>query len=478
MQVGRRYWEVGAVGAFLALLAVVLERPLLVLGTVGIGAWSLTRQFVFLRNVSALRSSLVVEQEAETDVAFTDETIPISLRVRLREPLPLTVHTVSNPPVVAQGATRDERTVRLAPGETSDSTVYAIESAISGQYEIDPPTVEVTDSFGLFSERFPHGPSEQFAVEPRSPRQIHVGEGGSRSTSMFGAHESSKQGEGIDFATLRKYVTGDPANRIHWKATARLGEAYVHEHEVESNRETVVLFDHRGALAQGRTGERKVDYLRAVAIAVVKSAQSYNDAIGFYAVGDDGATRRFPPSVKDEHYREFQHILQQLEPASDPERTGRRPTRSTTPRRSVDRLHGDDSEYATTLRPYFETPDRYATDLDDRPLLGTARLMTAGHGEIDWNVLFTDDTATEEVLEAANLLRQGESRVTVFLAPSVFFEPGGLADLESAYSRYLEFENFRRRLANLERVTAFEVAPGDRVEAILSKHRSNRRVTP
>lgn len=478
MQVGRRYWEVGAVGAFLALLAVVFERPLLVLGTVGIGAWLLTRQFVFLRNVSALHSSLVVEQEVETDVAFTDETIPVSLQVRLREPLPLAVRIVSNPPVVARGATRDERTVRLAPGETSDSTVYAIESAISGQYEIDPPTIEVTDSFGLLGERFPHGPSQQIVVEPRSPRQIHVGKGGSRSTLMYGSHSSREQGEGIDFATLRKYVTGDPANRIDWKATARLGEAYVHEHERESNRETVVLFDHRGALAQGRTGERKVDYLRAVAIAVVKSAQNYNDSLGFYAVGNDGTTRQFPPSIRDEHYQEFQRVLQQLEPASDPERTGMRPTRSTTLRRSPDRFHGDDSEYATTLRPYFDASDRYAIDFDDHPLLGTARSMIARLGETDWNVVFTDDTAKEEVLEAANLLRQGESHVTLFLAPSVFFEPGGLADLESAYSRYLEFEDFRRRLADLERVTAFEVAPGDRVEAILSEHRSNRRVTP
>jgi uncharacterized protein (DUF58 family) len=477
MQVGRRYWEVGAVGAFLALLAVVFERPLLGLGAVGVGAWLLTRQFVFLRDVSAMRSSLVAEQEVEPDVAFTDEAISVSLRVRLREPSPLVARLVSNPPVVTRGATQDERTVRLAPGETSDSTVYAVESAISGRYEIDSPTVEVTDPFGLLHEQFPHGTSQQFVVEPRSPRQIHVGEGGSRSTLLYGAHSGGEQGEGIDFAMLRQYVTGDPANRIDWKATARLGEAYVHEYEIESNRETVILFDHRGALAQGRRGERKLDYLRAVAIALVKSAQKYNDPLGIYAVGDDGTTERFSPSIRDEHYQEFQRVLQRLEPASTSEASGVRATHPFALHRSSDRLHGDDSAYATTLRPYFDVSDRDATDLADRPMLGTAKSMIAQLGDADWNVLFTDDTAKGEVLEAANLLRQGESRVTLFLAPSVFFEPGGLADLESAYSRYLEFEDFRRRLAGLDRVRAFEVAPGDRVEAVLRERRSDRRVT-
>lgn len=477
MQVGRRYWEVGSVGAFLALLAVVFERPLLGLGAVGIGAWLLTRQFVFLRTVSAMRSSLVVEQEVETDVAFPDETIPVSLHVNLQEPSLIEARITSNLPVVARGATHDERTVRLAPGELSKSTVYAVESAISGQYEIDPPTVAVTDPFGLFHEQFPHGTPQQFVVEPRSPRQIHVGEGGSSSAMMYGAHRGSEQGEGVDFATLRQYVIGDPANRIDWKATARLGEPYVHEYEVESDRETVLLFDHRGALAQGRRGERKVDYLRAVAIAVIKSAQKYSDPLGVYAVGNDGTTERFSPSIREEHYQEFQRVLQRLEPAPTSESSRARPTRPFTMHGVSDHLHGDDSAYATTLRPYFDARDRDATDFANRPLLGTAKSIKAQLPDTDWNVVFTDDTAKEELIEAANLLRQGESRVTLFMTPSVFFEPGGLADLEGAYSRYLEFEEFRRRLTNMERVRALEVAPGDRVEAILREHRSTRRVT-
>jgi hypothetical protein len=68
--------------------------------------------------------------------------------------------------------------------------------------------------------------------------------------------------------------------------------------------------------------------------------------------------------------------------------------------------------------------------------------------------------------------------VLVFLTPTVLFAPGELADLEHAYARYREFEIFRRDLARLERVSAFEVGPGDRLDTILSTGRQRRRSTP
>lgn len=477
MQAGRRYWEVAAIGVLLACLAVVLERASLALGAVGIGAWLLTRQFAFLQALSAVRSGLTVEQELERDRAFTDETVPVSLSARLRTTSPLAVRVDSEPPVATRAAPRGGRAVRLAPGETAAGATYTVESPIAGDYEFDPPTVAVTDTTGLLRAEFPHGPSERFTVEPRQPRRIHVGEGGSRSASMAGAHRSSDHGEGIDFATLRQYVAGDPAHRIDWKATARLGEAYVHEYETESDRETVLLFDRRGSLAQGPDGERKIDYLREVATVVAKGAQDYNDPVGLYAVGDEGPTERVRPSVRDGHYRELRRTLRELESSSSSNGNWTQSSRSTADRRLDDRLYGEDSAYAATLRPYLESATRSLPEFAERPLLGTAESMRAELGDTDWSVVFTDDTAKAEVLETANRLRRGESRVTIFLAPSVFFEAGGLADVERAYSRYREFEGFRRRLAGLERVAAFEVAPGDRAEAIFREHRRRRQLT-
>jgi len=60
----------------------------------------------------------------------------------------------------------------------------------------------------------------------------------------------------------------------------------------------------------------------------------------------------------------------------------------------------------------------------------------------------------------------------VLLAPSVLYEPGGLADIEQAYDRYVEFEQFRRELARIDNVTALEVGPTDRLSAVIEAGRS------
>jgi hypothetical protein len=48
------------------------------------------------------------------------------------------------------------------------------------------------------------------------------------------------------------------------------------------------------------------------------------------------------------------------------------------------------------------------------------------------------------------------------------FEAGELADLETAYGRYREFEAFRTELERLGPVVAYEVGPGDRLSTLLS----------
>lgn len=477
MQVKRRYWEVGAIGGLLAVLAVVLDRPLLAGGAVGVGAWLLTHQFVFLGQASDLRSGLSVGQDVEREEAFTGETVPVSLAVGLDAPSRLALRVESAPPVAVRTGGESDRAVRLPIGETTATGAYTVEPAVAGEYEFESPTVEVTDPLGLLTATFSHGETRQLTVEPRRPRRIHVGEGGSSTASMYGAHAGGERGEGIDFATLRRYVTGDPAHHIDWKATARLGEAYVNEYETESDRRTVAVFDRRGTLADGLDGERKIDYLRAVAITIVKTAESHGDPVGLYSVGPGGVTTQYRPSTRPKHYAEFRRLLRTVEPVGASESRDERALATVT-QRSADELRGDESPYGTTLRPYFASADRSAPGADGRPLLGTAESVRAELGELDWNAVFTDDARREEVLQTANRLRQGEARVTVFLAPTVVFEEGGLADLESAYARYREFESFRRRLAGLDRVRAFEVAPGDRIETILAERSTRREVAP
>ena len=92
-----------------------------------------------------------------------------------------------------------------------------------------------------------------------------------------------------------------------------------------------------------------------------------------------------------------------------------------------------------------------------------------------FTIFVTDDSNRAELTEAVRLARRGDDAVLVFLTPSVLFEPRALTDLEAAYDRYVEFEEYRRSLARLDRVQAYEIAPGDRLGRILAHRRQQRR---
>lgn len=50
-----------------------------------------------------------------------------------------------------------------------------------------------------------------------------------------------------------------------------------------------------------------------------------------------------------------------------------------------------------------------------------------------------------------------------------------LANLDAPYDRYVEFEELRHELSRPDGVMAYEVAPGDRLEAVLSAGQRRRR---
>jgi len=105
----------------------------------------------------------------------------------------------------------------------------------------------------------------------------------------------------------------------------------------------------------------------------------------------------------------------------------------------------------------------------DDPLYAAAERDLRQVSEGAWVLLFTDDSDRARLEESVRRIRAGGAdRVTVFLAPDVLFDPEGLADLERAYERYVDFESSRRDLSRLDGVTAYEVGPGDRIDAVLS----------
>ena len=476
----RRAATVGFAAAALAGLAVLIDRPLLLYAAAGLGAWLLVAGATVLRETRRLERTLSVDGRIDPATVVTDDPATVTLRATLAEPSPLALRVAADPPVAARAD--GDRTASLPAGETEATTAFTVRVGVAGRHRFGRPTLEVTGPRGLFGTVRSMDPGPALTVNPRTPRDVHVGTGGEEVATAFGEHEAGRLGSGLDPAELREYHPGDSAARIDWKATARLSAPYVREFEAETDRQTALLVDHRSTMATGRDGERKLDFVREVALAFLASARALDDPLGCYAVGDGGATAAHPPDTTARTYNAVRGTLEALEPTPledevDPGprgtgRAGRAGGRSPSgARRAAALLADDDSAFGRRLRPLFEASDPYVDRVASDPLFATARMRLTRLRGTTWAVLLTDDSRPTETRETVKLARRGSGRCLVFLAPTVLFEPGGLADLEGAYGRYLDFEEFRRGLDALDRVRAFEVAPGDRIGALLADRR-------
>src|SRR4029077_1545292 len=65
-----------------------------------------------------------------------------------------------------------------------------------------------------------------------------------RETQLFtGNRVAREKGEGLEFADLRPFASGDRIRRINWRASARRGELWVNEFHAERNADVILFLD-------------------------------------------------------------------------------------------------------------------------------------------------------------------------------------------------------------------------------------------
>ncbi|SEP29840.1 Uncharacterized conserved protein, DUF58 family, contains vWF domain [Halogranum amylolyticum] len=470
----RRYWAIAGLGAFFLLFTLLIDRPLALGGTVAIGVVLLVSQALTVGSFTRAERELTVEYTLSQSRVAINNTIFVTMRASQPATTDVDVTVTAQPPVAAHSVPQAERQLRLPVGETSATKSFELEAPIAGRLEVGEPIIQFTDHQGLFTETFVRGPTATFTVEPRGPNDMHVGQAGEQMLAAYGEHQTNRSGSGLTPAGLRQYVPGDTLNQIDWKATARQATPYVREFEVEADRTTHLIVDHRAAMDIGPAGQTMLDFAREVALGIVQSAQKNNDALSLYCVGDLGLTTTVLPRTTAARFRQIRGILHELTPTA-PE-TSVPNTQSSTAHPSVtriaaQRLTTDQSAFAARIRPFLTASDVYVEHIQDDPLLEAVRRAQLQESGSSWTILLTDDTDRDRVRETARTAAKYSDNVLVFLTPTVLFKTDTLADLDTAYRQYVDFEKFRRSLHSLSCVAAFEVGPGDHLETILTHQR-------
>ena len=270
--------------------------------------------------------SLEVQRECDrTDAAIGDTAeVTVTLRNTSRSTIPWTLiedclpaEALSASParLVARGPRLS--LVRLRPGE-EETLRYQVEILARGCYPIGPVLAESGDFFGLhrgfrvvgepvFVQVPPNVvPLEGYDIASSRPmgeiRLVH---------RLF---EDPTRQSGI-----RDYQEGDPFNRIHWRATARLGRLQSRTFEPSVMAGATLLLDfHRDSLAGD--GEFVRTELAASAAASLASAiHQLGSPVGFFSNGRD-TVDRIREEGWDRDFRTRQQARSRAKLAADSDR--------------------------------------------------------------------------------------------------------------------------------------------------------------
>lgn len=464
MDVTRRFWGALGCAGILAVGAIAFDSTTLLVAAGFPLAWLIGAQILVLRTALDLEQSADVTVVSDDQFPVVDEPTTVTLQAAIQSVPDGDVTVGVSFPPAANGSQLSARFT-----EPTASATSTVEWSTGGTFSIGPAVLTVVGPFGLFVETVTVGDPIDVHPTPRQPDTVHVGRGGDRVAAAFGAHTTDGTGPGIEPAELREYHPGDDVRQIDWKATARLGDPHVMESTAETDRRTVLLVDQRSTMAVGPDGATVFDYARASALAVAGNANTLGDPLGLYLVGDEGLTVTQRPGSSPAVYDSIERALREATPTRGGREQFVEPERGTTDaHRMATRLEASDGAFADALAPLLDSATPYVQRIEARPLFRAAKTYVGALQGTTWSILITDDRNRGELRETVDLLRRGNGHVLVILAPSALFAPDGLADVDAAARSYGDFETFRREIAAMDRVDAFELAPGDRLATVLS----------
>ena len=153
-----------------------------------------------------------------------------------------------------------------------------------GHFRIDPLQVRTGDPFGFFEASAGVGHGITLVVYPRiDPLPLWR----LPPASIEGAHASPERTLQTTAlaTTVRPYAPGDSMNRIHWRTTARAGEIFVKEFDLEQTTDVWLFLDLDAELEAGSGDDSTTEVAARVAASVADKALAENRAVGLTVSG-------------------------------------------------------------------------------------------------------------------------------------------------------------------------------------------------
>ncbi len=106
------------------------------------------------------------------------------------------------------------------------------------------------------------------------------------SSTFSGSYHSVFKGQGISFANVREYQTGDDVRFIDWKVSARTGRPHIKEFEEERELTVILMVDLSGSKEFGSQTQTKSKIATEIATILGFSAINNQDKVGLLLFSD------------------------------------------------------------------------------------------------------------------------------------------------------------------------------------------------
>ncbi len=209
---------------------------------------------------------------AFVDRAFTGDRVPVRLTLHNDGPLPLLWLEVDEQLPVEVRAAPFERRVLTLGGRARWHCDYTLICSRRGRYSVGPTTLQTGDPLGIARQTLRLAPRDDLLVYPRVVPLLRLGLPTRSPLATLPATAPLFEDSSRVIGT-REYQRGDPLRRVHWTATARVGQLVVKQYQSAIARETQICLDLReaGYAARGRYD--------AIELAIVVAASLANHLI-------------------------------------------------------------------------------------------------------------------------------------------------------------------------------------------------------
>ncbi|MDA3959634.1 MAG: DUF58 domain-containing protein [Planctomycetota bacterium] len=222
------------------------------------------------------------------------------------------------PDLMAALVTEMGAQVLSLPPRRRASVVFAVTATERGVFEFGALWIAAHSRLGLWRRHMRFGESTPLHVYPNLKQLSEYALlARTNRLSLIGVRRFRRAGGDTEFERLRDYQTGDPLQRVDWKATARRQALTVRDFQVSQSQNVIFMLDTGRMMASRHEAEggeiSLLDQAIDAALMMAYVALAQGDRVGLIAYSDS-VHRYVPPKGGARHLNQLIHAVHDLQP--------------------------------------------------------------------------------------------------------------------------------------------------------------------